>query len=229
MVKDYYDVRAVFKKTGRAIYISHLDLMRLMQRTFKRAKLPVWFTKGYNPHIYLMFALPLSLGVSSECELMDFGIDISAGEPDYEDIKNRLNGVLPEGLEIIKLYEPQNKHTEIGACEYEVDIYSQKSPEELLKLYDEFFGQDGIYIEKRCKVNMRKTTVTVDIKPDIKLLNKHTTADCACLSFRLPAGINHSLNIVSLTNAFESYCGFEFDKTCIKRTRILSMNGDIFT
>ena len=106
MVKDYYDVRAVFKKTGRAIYISHLDLMRVMQRTFKRAKLPVWFTKGYNPHIYLMFALPLSLGVSSECELMDFGIDISAGELDYEDIKNRLNQVLPEGLEIVKLYEP---------------------------------------------------------------------------------------------------------------------------
>ena len=52
MVKDYYDIRAVFKKTDRAIYISHLDLMRVMQRTFKRSRLPVWFTKGYNPHIY---------------------------------------------------------------------------------------------------------------------------------------------------------------------------------
>ena len=229
MVKDYYDVRAVFKKTGRAIYISHLDLMRVMQRTFKRAKLPVWFTKGYNPHIYLMFALPLSLGVSSECELMDFGIDFSAGEPDYEDIKKRLNQVLPAGLEIVKLYEPKNKHTEIGSCEYEVSIDSEKNPEEILKLYDSFIAQDGIYIEKRCKVNMRKTIVTIDIKPDILLLDKHAEADCACLSFRLPAGISHSLNIVSLTNAFESFCGFEFDKTYIKRTRILSISGKNFT
>ena len=203
--------------------------MRVMQRTFKRAKLPVWFTKGYNPHIYLMFALPLSLGVSSECELMDFGIDFSAGEPDYEDIKKRLNQVLPAGLEIVKLYEPKNKHTEIGSCEYEVSIYSEKSPEEILKLYDSFIAQDGIYIEKRCKVNMRKTIVTIDIKPDILLLDKHAEADCACLSFRLPAGISHSLNIVSLTNAFESFCGFEFDKTYIKRTRILSISGENFT
>lgn len=229
MVKDYYDVRAVFKKTGRAIYISHLDLMRVMQRTFKRAKLPVWFTKGYNPHIYLMFALPLSLGVSSECELMDFRIDISAGAPDYENIKNRLNQVLPTGLEIVKLYEPKTKHTEIGACEYEVNIYSSKSPQEILKLYDEFFAQDGIYIEKRCKINMRKTIVTIDIKPDIMLLDKHAESDCASFSFRLPAGISHSLNIVSLTNAFESFCGFEFDKICIKRTRILSLTGENFT
>lgn len=229
MVKDYYDVRAVFKKTGRAIYISHLDLMRVMQRTFKRAKLPVWFTKGYNPHIYLMFALPLSLGVSSECELMDFGIDFSAGEPDYEDIKARLNQVLPEGLEIVRLYEPKTKHTEIGACEYEVKLYSEKSPEDILGLYNSFFAQEGIYIEKRCKVNMRKTIVTIDIKPDIALLAKRAEPDCAYFSFRLPAGISHSLNIVSLVNAFESFCGFEFDKTCIKRTRILSLSGENFT
>ena len=97
MVKDYYDVRAVFKKTGRAIFISHLDVMRLMQRTFKRAKLPVWFSKGYNPHVYLMFPLPLSLGVSSECEVMDFGMDMSAGLPGYANLRDRMAAILQQG------------------------------------------------------------------------------------------------------------------------------------
>lgn len=228
MVKDYYDVRAVFKKTGRAIYISHLDLMRVMQRTFKRAKLPVWFTKGFNPHIYLLFHLPLSLGVSSECEIMDFGMDMSAGDPDYEVIKKRLNQALPEGLEIVKLYEPKTKHTEIAACEYTVNVFCQKSPGELKHLFHEFMAQDGIYIEKRCKVNMRKTMVTIDIKPDITLLESRVDGDSLNLSFRLPAGIEHSLNIVSVISAFESYCGFEFDKICIKRTKILSKTGEDF-
>ncbi len=229
MVKDYYDVRAVFKKTGRAIYISHLDLMRLMQRTFKRAKLPVWFTKGYNPHVYLMFALPLSLGVSSECEVMDFGIDMSSGAPDYEDIKKRLNASLPSGIEVLRLYEPKHKHTEIVSCEYVADIYSDnKSPEELKKLFDEFMSQDGIYIEKRCKVNMKKTMVTVDIKPDITVLDKSTDNNCLHLGFRLPAGIRHSLNIVAVIGAFERFCGFEFDRACITRTKISIESGDNF-
>lgn len=228
MVKDYYDVRAVFKKTGRAIYISHLDLMRVMQRTFKRAKLPVWFTKGYNPHIYILFHLPLSLGVSGECEIMDFGMDMSAGEPDYEDIKNRLNVALPEGLEIVRLYEPETKHTEIAACEYTVNLFSDKSPYDVGKLFNDFMAQEGIYIEKRCKVNMKKTIVTIDIKPDIILLDSREEKDSLYLSFRLPAGIEHSLNIVSVVSAFESYCGFEFDKICIKRTKILSKSGKDF-
>lgn len=228
MVKDYYDIRAVFRKTDKAIYISHLDLMRVMQRTFKRAKLPVWFTKGYNPHIYLMFPLPLSLGVSGECEIMDFGVDQSAGEPDYDDIKARLNEALPAGLEIVELYEPTTKHTDIGSCEYTARLYSDKPSADVLGLFERFMAQDGIYIEKRCKVNMRKTIVTIDIKPDITALEKRAEDGCIFLSFSLPAGIKHSLNIVSVLNAFEAFCGFEFDKMCIKRTKILTEDGKDF-
>lgn len=229
MVKDYYDIRAVFKKTDRAIYISHLDLMRVMQRTFKRAKLPVWFTKGYNPHVYLMFSLPLSLGVSSDCELMDFGVDMSAGEPDYEDIKVRLNKALPEGLEIVTLYEPKTKHTEIGTCEYTLEFYGDRSADEVLSLFNSFMAQDEILIEKRCKVNMKKTVVTIDIKPDINVLESRDSDGHAYIRLRLPAGIKHSLNIVSVSAAFETFCGFEFDKICINRTKILTESGDIFS
>lgn len=56
---ERFEYRLVYGKTGRARYISHLDLMRAMQRAFKRADIPLWYTQGFNPHAYLMFPLAL--------------------------------------------------------------------------------------------------------------------------------------------------------------------------
>lgn len=228
MVKDYYDIRAVFKKTDRAIYISHLDLMRVMQRTFKRSRLPVWFTKGYNPHIYLMFPLPLSLGVGSECELMDFGIDISSGKPNYDEIKTRLNEVLPAGIEIVSVYEPKMAHTEIGASEYTVRFVTEDSAETVRSSFERFMAQESILIEKRAKVNCKKTIVTKDIKPNINVLQTRISDGSFEVDFRLPSGIKQSLNIVAVTGAFEVFYGKEFDKICVNRTKILDVNGNDF-
>ena len=61
------DQRIQFIKTGRARYISHLDLMRTFQRAFLRAGLHVKHTEGFNPHAYVSIALPLSVGFSSHC------------------------------------------------------------------------------------------------------------------------------------------------------------------
>lgn len=228
MVKDYYDVRAVFKKTERAIYISHLDLMRVMQRTFKRAGVPIWFTKGYNPHAYIMFSLPLSLGVASECEVMDFGIDFTAGKPDYADIKAKLNAALPVGIEIVKLYEPVKSHVDIGSCDYTAEFITDIPAEEVRVLFDKFMSQENIYIEKRAKVNMKKTIVTVDIKPDINITSMSTDSGNFSVSLHLPAGIKHSLNIVAVADAFEKFCSIEFDKICLNRTKIYDVDGEEF-
>ena len=62
----FIDYRLFYTKTGRLKYISHLDTNRLMQRTLKRSGLPVWYSEGFNPHIYITFALPLALGLESE-------------------------------------------------------------------------------------------------------------------------------------------------------------------
>ena len=65
-------IRIWFTKTGEAFYISLLDLQRVMQRALKRSGLPVWYTLGFNPHIYMTFAAPLSLGQESLAETVDF-------------------------------------------------------------------------------------------------------------------------------------------------------------
>ena len=112
-------VRLNFSKTGRAIYISHLDINRMMTRAVRRAKLPMWYTEGFNPHPYLTFALPLSLGQSSDCEYMDIRIE---GDITDEEILNRLNAVLPEGVKILSVSAPVYDAKEIEKALYFVKL-----------------------------------------------------------------------------------------------------------
>ena len=67
--------RLLIRKDGLGIYLSHLDLMHNMERVFNRAQVRIWHTQGFNPHPYMSFCLPLSLGVASECEIMDFKME----------------------------------------------------------------------------------------------------------------------------------------------------------
>ena len=86
-------VRVFFAKEGRLKYISHLDVTRCLARVFKRSRLPIWYTQGFNPHAYLTFALPLPLGVESCCESFDFRL---TEEVSCEEVTDRLNAVLPD-------------------------------------------------------------------------------------------------------------------------------------
>ncbi len=115
-------IRMRFSKTGRSIYISHLDLMHTMPRAFSRAGYRIRYSEGYNPHPIISIALPLSVGTSSRCELMDFRLE---GEVELCEIAGRLNRVLPEGIAVQEVYEPQRKTAELkwlaveGRLEYD--------------------------------------------------------------------------------------------------------------
>ena len=110
-------LRALFEKTGNAAYISHLDLMRVFQRSFKRAGLPLTHTKGFNPRPSVSIALPMSLGVESTCELLDFELE---GEGySCQEIQEHLNRNLIEGVRILEVYETGEKlkHLAYLSCE----------------------------------------------------------------------------------------------------------------
>ena len=87
-----FKARMRFSKTDEAAYISHLDLMHCMQRAIARAHLPVWYTEGFNPHIYISVALPLSTGYSGEWEFLDFNC---TAEELPADAVERLNAGMP--------------------------------------------------------------------------------------------------------------------------------------
>jgi len=156
------NLRLRFSKTGRAVYISHLDLMRTMQRAFLRAGMPLKYSEGFNPHAQISFALPLSVGTASLCDLMDFHLN---GFMSLSEIPFRLNRALPEGIEVLEAYEWENKFKNIKWLDVEgIFEYDNRSPSEMLPGLMDFFARDSIVIKKKTKSGVNDT----DIAPAIR-------------------------------------------------------------
>ena len=115
-MSDSGKLRLRFGKTGRAVYISHLDLMHTMQRAFSRAGYELKYSEGFNPHPQISIALPLSVGAESVCEIMDFRL---RQEADPKEIPARLTAVMPEGIEVSDCYEQSRKVAELKYLEIE--------------------------------------------------------------------------------------------------------------
>ncbi len=88
----------VFKKTYSVRHVGHLDLMRTMQRALRRSGLPVRYSHGFNPHIQLSFAAPLSVGIAGECEIMDVQLDSDTSDFTFA---TTLQKVTPKDLPIV--------------------------------------------------------------------------------------------------------------------------------
>ena len=154
-------LRLRFTKTGRAVYISHLDLMHTMQRAFSRAGYELKYSEGFNPHPQISIALPLSVGAASLCEIMDFRLN---GEADLTELPARLSAVMPEGIRILEAYEQKRKPAEIKWLKIEGLIeYDERDAAQTAVELERFFGQEKIVISKKTKRGMGET----DIRPAI--------------------------------------------------------------
>ena len=91
--------RLLFEKTGDAVYLSHLDLMRIFQRAFRRADILIWHSQGYSPRAYVSIALPLSVGTESGCEILDFSVE--DGAADLARLPELLNRTMPKGVRVL--------------------------------------------------------------------------------------------------------------------------------
>ncbi len=206
-------IRVRYEKTGAARYVSHLDMTRVMSRAIRRAKLPVWYTEGFNPHIYMNFAAPISLGFESLCEAMDLKI-LDLKIPDEkipETFLEELNACLPEGIKAYDVYEPKTKLSAISFIEYELT-----SP--LAEDIGAFCDREVIMAEKRSK----KGISAVDIRP--MFTKGQCTADSLIISC---AAGERSLNPSLIVAAFENETGKD-TKTSYKRIRFFDENLNIF-
>lgn len=144
--------RLLFEKTDRAIYISHLDLMHTMQRAFNRAELRLKYSEGFNPHPQISIALPLSVGMASHCEIMDFKL---ADDVAPQNIPGLLNPVFPEGIRVLDCYEPVRKTAEIKWLRIKaVFEYDDRDAGAMAQALSRFFEREEICIEKRTKRGM---------------------------------------------------------------------------
>lgn len=143
-------LRALFQKTGNAVYISHLDLMRLFQRAFKRAGLPLTHTQGFNPRPSVSIALPLSLGVESQCELLDFELETDTFS--NEDICTRLNQALVEGVHVLSVYSGGGKIKNLAYLDCAVLLeYDAGVPQNAAEQIEALFSREEVTVEKRVK------------------------------------------------------------------------------
>ena len=142
--------RLLFEKTGNAVWISHLDLMRLFQRSFKRAGLPLKHSQGYSPRPYVSVVLPLSVGVESRCELLEFDLDgesVPSGE-----IMDRLNRALTDGVRVLEVYDEGAKIKNLALLDCAVTLeYDRGVPAGAVEAIDALFRRESLTVEKKGK------------------------------------------------------------------------------
>ncbi|MBR5542598.1 MAG: TIGR03936 family radical SAM-associated protein [Oscillospiraceae bacterium] len=199
-------VRVMYKKFGRAIYISHLDIMRTFQRVLTRAGIAVKHTEGFNPHPYISIALPLSLGYTGVCEFLDMVIE---NDMPNEEIASRMNSTLPEGIEVISVYENYRPVRDIAYSGYEISMeYDEGLPLSAIKKLSELFSKEEIVVLKKSK----RGEVETNIAPLIKLFEVSAGEGVLNAKAVLAAG-SASLNPEYLIKAIEKYlpdCGPDF-------------------
>ena len=216
--------RLLFKKTGNAIWISHLDLMRLFQRAFRRAGLPLTHTQGFNPRPSVSIALPLSVGVSSDCELLDFSID--GVEVPCDEIKRRLNESLTDGIEVLEVYQNGRKIRDLTHLHTIVTMeYDNGIPEGAVSALQALLERDTLVVPKKTKSGVQDQ----DIIPMIKELKVIAAGEKEINLDAVVCCQNPTLNPMQLPLAVEMHTpefAPDFSKCC--RIEIYDKQGNVF-
>ena len=212
------EIRLRFSKTGEAKYISHLDTNRVFSRAFARAKLNLWFTQGFNPHPYMSFSLPLSLGVESLCENVDIRIldDISNDE-----VKKRVNDALPLGIRILDVYDDFMDCHEIVYSDY-VYKFEFLDNEKALEKIKEVLQSDTIMAQKKGKQGKRRVLKETDIKQFIDKYSISIRDNQIVLNIRLLAGPDKNLNPSLLFDTIIRLIDMDYEWKSIGRIKLLT-------
>ena len=153
-------LRLIFIKEGRAVYISHLDLLRTFQRVFLRQGLVLRHSQGFHPHPILSFALPLPVGQSSACEVLDFEV---VEDMDGKGLPESLNRFMPEGIRAVDCYVPVWPVRDLAKLRCRVDLcYDGGVPAGAAVEIISLLTGESLVIQKRTK---RKAMADVDIRP----------------------------------------------------------------
>ncbi|MDR1495421.1 MAG: TIGR03936 family radical SAM-associated protein [Clostridiales Family XIII bacterium] len=212
-----------FMKTGRAVYMSHLDLQRALLRGLRRSGLTPVYSSGFNPHPKMSLALPLTLGFESLCEYLEVAI-----EGDQVISVDELNRAMPEGVVVISVdadgdANAASRKSMASRVRYaEYDITAPQICDADRRLV-EYLAQEHIYVEKE---NRKKGgTDTIDIRPlIISFTTERNVGSRACYACVLSASAGATLNPLALTQSFYEFCDLKLDPAdpVITRTKIVT-------
>lgn len=214
-------LRILFEKTGDSVWISHLDLMRVFQRAFRRAGLLLKHSQGFTPRAIVSIALPLSVGMESKCELLDFEL-----EDGTVPTADQLNEKLPAGIRVRKVYEAERKIKELTHLHAEVVLtYDNGVPEGAEAGIRELFSRQELIMEKHSRKGKTETNLLpmlldfVMTRPDDNTL-KWNVFVCAQ---------NPALNPQLLVSALEIYAPqWKADSVSCRRVEIYDDEERVF-
>lgn len=166
----------VFEKKARLRHVGHLDLMRAMQRALRRSGVPIAFSKGFNPHLLLTFAAPLSVGMAGKREVMEVPLSAEISEKDFE---QKLSAALPPELPCIAVRAVDDRHPAPMASLYAA-AYSVTIPEDGGRI----IAAIPSLLEKSEVMALRKTKSgekLTDIRPMIYALQAENENTFSCI------------------------------------------------
>lgn len=216
--------RLLFEKTGNAIWISHLDLMRLFQRAFKRAGLSLTHSGGFTPRPQVSIALPLSVGVESQCELLDFALDGKI--PSNEEIRDRLNQSLVPGVQVLAVYNEGRKIRDLALLQCQITLeYDNGTPDGAASAISALFSRNALLVEKKGK----NGPVEQDIIPMIRQIDVTSQDDDTLILHTLICCQSPALNPGLLCAAIEKELPqYRPNFSKVRRLELFDANKTIF-
>ena len=184
-------VRIFFKKTDRLKFISHLDMTRVMSRLIVKSKIPVWYTEGFNQHVYMNFAVPLSLGFEGIYEILE--IRLIDDNYSNNDCLLALQKAAMPGLEFVAVKDPIMPMKDIAFAKFELDFGNNAT--DLKDAVTEFLKRDSIICQKKGKKGKIKE---IDIIPKISSYSWNNNL----LTLVLTAGNEDNLNPTLVMDRF---------------------------
>ena len=181
------------------MYISHLDLAKTMQKIIIRAGIDIWYSEGFNPQPKLVFAVPLPVGVESECEYMD--IKINTPMP-LDEISARLSANFPDEMKVVDVYVPETKFKNIAFIDYDMAITSPYIREDTAKNLNELFSGD-VFVTKKSKGNEKE----INLREYIKSFNAERVDNKIVIKAILCSGSDKNLNPELIIEAIRKNTG----------------------
>ena len=208
---------------GMSRYVSHLDLMRAMTRSVRRAEVPLWYTEGYNPHPYLTFALPLSLGMESLYESMDMRIE---GESTNEEIFGLLKGSMPPGIEIVSVEDPIDDPKTIAFGEFDL-FFDCEDTKALTALIEEMLSKDELIVQKLGKQGRKKVLKDINLLEFLKESKLSSSGNRVKLTVIFPAGSTTNINPTLLSDEIVKQSGADI-ASYVVRKRLMKADMENF-
>lgn len=192
-------LRVTFEKGFNMRYTGHLDILRTFVRGLRRADMPLKYSEGFNPHAVMTFLLPLGVGTTSECEMVDIALE---KEISAEEFTKKVNDSMPkDGIKILSAFYTEEKMPTVKQAEYSIKIENDK-PIDVKKLNSVLSGVP-IIVEKKSKRQMKEVDISEHIfSHNITVEDEKTFVLDICLS----AGNTFNVKPQLLIEGIKSVC-----------------------